>query len=217
MAGGEVTWHGHLVSRAQREARAGHKGCVVWFTGLSGSGKSTIANLVDRTLHERGARSFVLDGDNVRHDLTASPTLLRERHGDELAARFGLGFSPVDRAENIRRVGAVARLFAEAGLITLCAFVSPYRRDRDAVRASLSAEDFLEVYVDTPLGDCEERDPKGLYRRARAGELTGMTGIDAPYEAPTKPELMLPGGREDPEALAARVIALLEDRSILGA
>ncbi|HJT30690.1 MAG TPA: adenylyl-sulfate kinase [Pirellulales bacterium] len=204
-----VHWHEHSVTRPEREKLNGHQGCVIWFTGLSGCGKSTVANLVDHKLHSQGKRSFVLDGDNVRHGLNAGPGMLKERHGDEFAKRFGLGFSAQDREENIRRIGAVAKLFCDAGLITLTAFISPYRRDRDAVRASLAAGDFIEVLVDAPLEICESRDPKGLYKKARAGELKGFTGIDDPYEAPAKPELVLDAAHKDAETLAEEVIAYL--------
>ncbi|HEX4129902.1 MAG TPA: adenylyl-sulfate kinase [Pirellulales bacterium] len=207
-----VVWHEHGATRLQREQLAGHRGCVVWFTGLSGSGKSTVANLVDQQLLERKVRSFVLDGDNLRHGLCATPQMLESGYGGELAKRFGLGFSALDRQENIRRVGAVARLFAEAGVITLTAFVSPYRRDRDAVRASLPADDFIEVFVDTPLSVCERRDPKGLYAKARAGTLKGMTGIDDPYEPPTAAELVLAGGEKSAQALASEVLGFLQKR-----
>ena len=204
-----VHWHEHSVTRAERERLNGHQGCVIWFTGLSGCGKSTVSNLVDHKLHSQGRRSYVLDGDNVRHGLNAGPGMLKERHGEEFAKRFGLGFSAQDREENIRRIGAVAKLFCEAGAITLTAFISPYRRDRDAVRASMAAGDFIEVLVDAPLEVCESRDPKGLYKKARAGELKGFTGIDDPYEAPEKPELVLDAGKKDAETLADEVIAYL--------
>ena len=151
---------------------------------MSACGKSTVANLVDHKLHSAGMHSFVLDGDNVRMGLNAGPGMLKERHGEEFAKRFGLGFSAQDREENIRRIGAVAKLFCEAGLVTLTAFISPYRRDRDAVRATMKDGDFIEIFVDAPLEVCEKRDPKGLYKKARAGELKGFTGIDDPYEAP---------------------------------
>src|SRR5918993_2754683 len=140
----EIVWHPHSVSRAEREQLNGHRGCVVWFTGLSGCGKSTIANAVDQKLYDRGVRSYVLDGDNVRHGLNATPQLLAPRYGKPFAERFGLGFGQQDREENIRRVGAVARLMCDAGLVTLTAFVSPYRADRDAIRASLDVVDFIE-------------------------------------------------------------------------
>ncbi|MCH7753109.1 MAG: adenylyl-sulfate kinase, partial [Planctomycetes bacterium] len=156
-----VVWHEQAVSRGDRERLNGHRGCVVWFTGLSGCGKSTIANLVDQMLHQRGVRSYVLDGDNVRHGLNATPQLLADRYGNVFAERFGLGFSQQDREENIRRVGAVANLLCDAGLVALTAFVSPYRLDRDSVRNSMAPGDFLEVFVDAPLEVCEARDPKG--------------------------------------------------------
>ena len=204
-----VVWHQHAVSRADRERLNGHRGCVVWFTGLSGCGKSTVANLVDQKLYERNLRSYVLDGDNIRHGLSATPQMLAERYGQPFADRFGLGFGQQDREENIRRVGAVARLMCDAGLITLTAFVSPYRSDRDAVRASLEPGDFIEVFVDAPLEVCESRDPKGLYKKARAGQLKGFTGIDAPYEAPSAPELVLKSAELPPDALADEVLRFL--------
>jgi adenylylsulfate kinase len=204
-----VTWHEHSVSRDEREQLNKHKGCVIWFTGLSACGKSTVANLVDHKLHKRGQHSFVLDGDNVRMGLNAGPGMLKERHGEEFAKRFGLGFSAQDREENIRRIGAVAKLFCDAGLVTLTAFISPYRRDRDAVRATMKDGDFIEIFVDAPLEVCEKRDPKGLYKKARAGELKGFTGIDDPYEAPAKPELVLDAGAKDAETLADEVITFL--------
>jgi adenylylsulfate kinase len=204
-----VTWHEHSVSRDEREQLNGHKGCVIWFTGLSACGKSTVANLVDHMLHKRGLHSFVLDGDNVRMGLNAGPGMLKERHGEEFSKRFGLGFSAQDREENIRRIGAVAKLFCDAGLVTLTAFISPYRRDRDAVRATMKDGDFIEIFVEAPIEVCEKRDPKGLYKKARAGELKGFTGIDDPYEAPLKPELVLNAGTKNAEALADEVIAYL--------
>jgi adenylylsulfate kinase len=206
----QVHWHEHAVSREQRENRNGQAGCVVWLTGLSACGKSTIANLLDHRLHSMGLHSFVLDGDNVRHGLNASPAMLKERHGEEFAKRFGLGFSAQDREENIRRIGAVAKLFCDAGLIAVTAFISPYRVDRDRVRASLPAGDFIEVFVDAPIEVCETRDPKGLYKKARAGELKGFTGIDDPYEAPLQPELRLDAGSKSPEMLADEVLACLK-------
>lgn len=205
-----VRWHPQAVTRHERERQAGHRGGVVWFTGLSGCGKSTLANLVDQRLHARGIRSFVLDGDNVRHGLNAAPALLRDRYGAALAERFGLGFGADDRAENIRRIGAVAELFTQAGILVLTAFVSPYRRDRDAVRALLPTGDFVEVFVRAPLDVCEARDPKGLYRRARAGELQGFTGIDDPYEEPLAPELVVDSATRPAPDLAAEVLGWLE-------
>lgn len=205
-----VVWHDHSVSREEREQLNGNRGCVVWFTGLSACGKSTVSNLVDHKLHAAGKHSFVLDGDNVRMGLNASPQILKDRHSETFAKRFGLGFSAEDREENIRRIGSVAKLFAEAGVIALTAFISPYRRDRDAVRATMKDGDFLEVFVDTPIEICEQRDPKGLYKKARAGEIKGFTGIDDPYEAPVKPELVLDGGKKDAETLADEVLAFLK-------
>ena len=204
-----VVWHEHSVTREDREQLNGHRGCVVWFTGLSGCGKSTIANVVDKLLHERGVRSYLLDGDNVRHGLNATPEMLANRYGEEFGKRFGLGFSQQDREENIRRVGAVAGLLSNAGLVTLTAFVSPFRSDRDIVRSSLPAGDFLEVFVDASLETCESRDPKGLYKKARAGEISNFTGISSPYEPPKSAELVLDSNNLAPPELAAQVVELL--------
>ncbi len=215
----QVVWHDHAISRSQREQLNGHRGCVLWFTGLSGCGKSTVANLVDHKLHQSGAHTFLLDGDNVRHGLNASPAILEPVHGTAFAERFGLGFSAADREENIRRIGAVAELFATAGVITITAFVSPYRRDREAVRRRLEAAgqvgDFIEVFVDAPLEVCEARDPKGLYKQARAGQLKGFTGIDDPYEIPTHPELHLDAAQRTPDELAELVISYLREHGLL--
>lgn len=211
----QVFWHQHAVSRAEKEKLNGNRGCVLWFTGLSGSGKSTIANLVDHKLHELGKHSFVLDGDNVRHNLNASPKILAESHSEEFAKRFGLGFSAQDREENIRRIGAVAKLFVESGTIALTAFISPYRADRDGVRKMMEVGDFFEVYVSTSLEACEKRDPKGLYKKARAGEIKGFTGIDDPYEEPLEPELVLDGTERPAEELADEVIYFLKSRGII--
>ena len=200
-----VTWHQQSVER--------QRGCVVWFTGLSGSGKSTVANCVDSLLQESKANGFVLDGDNIRHGLNASFEILEPVHGEEFAKRFGLGFGPQDREENIRRIGCVAEIFCSAGSIALTAFVSPYRADRDRVRelvtATGDAVDFVEVFVDTPIEICESRDPKGLYKKARAGEIKGFTGIDAPYEAPKNPEIHLDGS-QPVEQLAQQTIDFLK-------
>ena len=200
----EVVWHEQSVQR--------NRGCVVWFTGLSGRGKSTVANCVDVKLNELGFNSFVLDGDNIRHGLNASPEILEPVHGAEFAQRFGLSFAAQDREENIRRIGCVADIFCSTGMLALTAFVSPYRADRDRVRAlvskSGSAEDFVEVFVDTPIEICEQRDPKGLYKKARAGEIKGFTGIDAPYEAPVNPEVHLDGA-QPVEAIADQVVDYL--------
>ncbi|MDP2471454.1 MAG: adenylyl-sulfate kinase [Candidatus Palauibacterales bacterium] len=170
-----VHWHEGHVSREDRESRNGNRGAILWFTGLSGSGKSTLANGVDHRLHELGVSSYVLDGDNVRHGL----------NGD-------LGFSPEDRTENIRRIGEVAKLFADAGTLALTAFISPYRDDRDRIRATTARpNDFVEIFVSCPLDVCEQRDPKGLYKKARAGEIPEFTGISAPYEEPLSPQLVV--------------------------
>jgi adenylylsulfate kinase len=210
----QVIWHPHSVSRQERERLNGHAGCVVWFTGLSGSGKSTVANLVDRALYDAGVHSVLLDGDNVRHGLNASPAMLGE-YGDEFARRFGLTFASEDRRENIRRIAAVAELFASAGLVTLTAFVSPYRVDRAEVRQRIEASrpgSFIEVFVDAPLEVCESRDPKGLYKKARAGQLASFTGVDDAYELPENPELRLETAKLLPDALAANVLAFLQPR-----
>jgi adenylylsulfate kinase len=212
----QVHWHEHAVSHGERETLNGNKGCVVWFTGLSACGKSTVANLVDHKLHSMGKHSFVLDGDNIRHGLNAGPGMLRPVHGEEFAKRFGLGFSAQDREENIRRIGAVSKLFCEAGVIAITAFISPYRVDRDRVRDSLPKGNFVEIFVDTPIEVCETRDPKGLYKKARAGELKGFTGIDDPYEAPLHAELVLDGGTKTAETLADEVIAYLRSLGKLG-
>jgi adenylylsulfate kinase len=188
-----VHWHEGHVSREEREESNGHRGAIIWFTGLSGSGKSTVANAVEHELFRRRCVTYVLDGDNIRHGL----------NGD-------LGFSPEDRAENIRRIGEVARLFADSGAIVLTAFISPYREDRDRVRSIASREaDFIEVYVSCPLDICEERDPKGLYSKARAGEIPEFTGIGAPYEAPASPELIIDTGVNDVAECADQVLAFL--------
>jgi adenylylsulfate kinase len=208
-----VTWHEHSVSRRDHEKLNGHQGCVLWFTGLSGCGKSTVANAVESLLHKQGFHTFLLDGDNIRHGLNATAAMLKQDHGDVFAKRFGLGFSAQDREENIRRIGEVAQLFCSGAIIVLTAFVSPYRRDRDAVRRRLEQAgnpgDFVEIFVDTPIEVCESRDPKGLYKKARAGEIRQFTGIDDPYEAPTSPELTLAGGDEPPEKLAQQVVDYL--------
>ena len=209
-----VTWHDHQVTRNNRESMNGHKGCVIWFTGLSGSGKSTIANALDYKLHQWGKHSVVLDGDNVRHSLNAGPTMLLETHGERFAQRFGLRFDAMDREENIRRIGSVAQLFSQAGIIALTAFISPYRIDRDRVRDNLLSGEFIEVFVDTPIEVCESRDPKGLYKKARAGKIKGFTGIDDPYEPPLSPELVLSAAKKTPDVLADEVMTYLQQQGI---
>lgn len=190
-----IVWHPNSVSREDREATLGQRGTVVWLTGLSGCGKSTIANGLEQRLHELGLATLVLDGDNVRHGLCAPPERLVTEHGEAFATRFGLGFSAEDRQENIRRIATVAQLFVSAGLITITAFVSPYREDRQRARRLIEQAgeqgDFVEIFVDTPLAVCERRDPKGLYKKARAGEIKQFTGISDPYEPPESPELHL--------------------------
>jgi len=193
-----VTWHAHHVSRAERARIKGHGAAVLWFTGLSGAGKSTIANAVETLLNARGVHTYLLDGDNVRHGLNGN-----------------LGFSAEDRVENIRRLGEVAKLMVDAGLITLTAFISPYRADRARVRDLLAPGEFIEIHCDTPLATCEARDPKGLYRKARAGEIRDFTGIDAPYETPEAPEIVLDSGSRDVEALAREVVRYLETHGIV--
>lgn len=187
-----VVWHQATVTRERREAQNGHRGAIVWFTGLSGAGKSTLAHAVEEHLHLMGCRTFVLDGDNVRHGLC----------GD-------LGFSAEDRVENIRRIGEVARLFMEAGVIVLTAFISPFRDDRNRVRAMAKPGEFIEIYCQCPVEVCEQRDVKGLYRRARAGEIGQFTGISSPYEAPDAPELVVSTSEESLHDCVEQVIALL--------
>ena len=173
-ASDNVVWHHATVTRARREAQNGHRGAIIWFTGLSGAGKSTLAHAVEEYLHQMGCRTFGLDGDNMRHGLC----------GD-------LGFSAADRVENIRRVGEVAKLFMEAGVIVLTAFISPFRGDRNKVRAMVQPGEFVEIYCQCPVEVCEQRDTKGLYKKARAGEIGQFTGISSPYEAPDRPELVV--------------------------
>lgn len=195
-----VTWHAHKVTREDRQKLNGHRGAVLWFTGLSGCGKSTIANAVDQLLHEKGVHTFVLDGDNIRMGLNKN-----------------LGFSPEDRTENIRRIGEVAKLFADGATIVSTAFISPYKADRDMVRALLPQGEFVEILVQASLETCESRDPKGLYKKARAGEIKEFTGISAPYEAPANPEIVLDSDNKGIEELAREVIAYLTTKGILPA
>jgi bifunctional enzyme CysN/CysC len=195
-----VTWHDSGVARAERIARTGSSGATVWLTGLSGSGKSTIAVALLERLSGRGVLTYVLDGDNLRHGL----------NGD-------LGFSDADRAENVRRVGEVARLFADAGLIAIAPVISPFRAGRDQVRAThdQSGLCFLEVFADAPLEVCEARDPKGLYARARAGELRGLTGVDDPYEAPGRPDVTVSTGTTSPDEAATAILEALVARGVV--
>ena len=193
-----IRWHDALVSRADRQAQNGHNSVILWFTGLSGAGKSTLAHAVERRLHESGCRTFVFDGDNVRHGLCAD-----------------LGFSAEDRSENIRRVGEMAKLFIEAGVIALTAFISPYRADRARVRALVAPGDFIEIYCRCPLEVCEQRDVKGLYSKARQGVIQEFTGISSRYEAPENAELVLDTGDMPLEMCVEKVLALLRERCIL--
>ncbi|HAU5562953.1 TPA: adenylyl-sulfate kinase [Serratia fonticola] len=192
-----VVWHDHPVTREEREQQHGHQGVVLWFTGLSGSGKSTVAGALEQALHRAGVSTYLLDGDNVRHGLCRD-----------------LGFSEDDRKENIRRVGEVAKLMVDAGLVVLTAFISPHRAERQMVRDLLGTGQFVEVFVDTPLAVCEARDPKGLYKKARAGELRNFTGIDSVYEAPDAPEIHL-DGEQLVTNLTAQLLDLLRHRDII--
>ncbi len=193
-----IVWHPGHVERASRIAVTGGPGATLWLTGLSGSGKSTIAHLAETLLIDSGRGAYTLDGDNIRHGLNAD-----------------LGFSTVDRAENVRRIGEVARLMADAGLVVFAPLISPYSRDRDAVRRThqVAGIDFFEVFVDTPITVCEQRDPKGLYAKARAGEITQFTGVNDPYEAPEAPDLTLDATDTDPAVLALQLLTLLDSPS----
>jgi adenylylsulfate kinase len=195
-----ITWHQGQVERKDREKLLGQRGVTLWLTGLSGSGKSTVAVAAEKALLQRGHLAYVLDGDNVRHGLNKN-----------------LGFSPEDRTENIRRIAEVAKLFSEAGVIALTSFISPYRADRDAARAIFAPGDFVEVHVSTSLETCESRDPKGLYKKARAGQIPDFTGISAPYEAPLRPELVLDTGALSVEESVAALLRFLEGKGYLSA
>lgn len=193
-----LTWHEGQVTRATREAQRGHKGATLWFTGLSGAGKSTVAARVEEILVARGHSVYVLDGDNVRHGLNSD-----------------LGFTRADRDENTRRVAEVAKLFTDAGVIVLTAIISPYQHERDQVRSKMDAGDFVEIYVAADLATCEARDPKGLYKKARRGEIQDFTGVSSPYEAPQKPELVIDTAVKDLNACAAEVVLFLEERGYI--
>jgi adenylylsulfate kinase len=195
-----LTWHLGTVSRAERQQLLDQKGVTLWLTGLSASGKSTIACIVEQMLLHRKKHAYRLDGDNIRMGLNNN-----------------LGFSAEDRSENIRRIGEVAKLFTDAGVIVLASFISPYRRDRDAVRALLPAGEFVEVYVKVSLAGAEKRDPKGLYRKARAGEIKGFTGIDDPYEEPERPEILIDTESKSPAQAAEQIVSYLEARGYLTA
>ena len=192
-----IVWHNPTVTRKRRQELNGHRSCVLWFTGLSGAGKSTLAHAVEEMLHRQGCRTFVLDGDNVRHGLSSD-----------------LGFSDEDRKENIRRIAEAAKLMSEAGVITLTAFISPFREDRALARDLMPEEDFLEIYCKAELATCEARDPKGLYKKARAGLIKNYTGIDSPYEEPGVPELIVDTDQLSLEESAALVLQLLVDKGV---
>jgi adenylylsulfate kinase len=200
MKSSNTVWHHATVTRTRREKLNGHKGALVWFTGLSGSGKSTLAHAVEERLHQAGCRTFVLDGDNVRHGLCAD-----------------LGFSDEARTENIRRVGEAAKLFVEAGVVVLTAFISPFEGDRERVRRLAGSYNFIEIYCQCPLAVCEQRDVKGLYKRARAGEIAYFTGISSPYEPPHAPDLAVETSVLTLEESVAKVLELLQERRIVNA
>ncbi len=193
-----VVWHNATITKADRHRMNGHKSAILWYTGLSGAGKSTLANKVEEKLFERGIHTYVLDGDNIRHGLNK-----------------GLGFTAEDRKENIRRIGEVAKLFVDAGAFVSTAFISPYQGDREMVRSIVEPGEFIEIYVYAPLEICEERDPKGLYKKARAGEIKHFTGIDDPYEAPANPELLINTGENNLETCAATIMKYLEDNGYI--
>ena len=193
-----LTWHQALIGKADRARQKRQRPCVIWFTGLSGAGKSTLANALEHALFERGHHSYLLDGDNVRHGLNRD-----------------LGFSDADREENIRRIAEVAKLFVDAGLIVMTAFISPFRADRQLARQLLGADEFVEVHVATPLAVCEERDPKGLYRKARAGQIPNFTGIDSAYEPPLEPEVVVDTAGHDLDACVGQMLGHLERLKII--
>ncbi|MEC1647583.1 adenylyl-sulfate kinase [Bacillus halotolerans] len=193
-----IVWHPAVIQKSDRQSLNGHKSCALWFTGLSGSGKSVLANAVDEKLYHMGIRSYVLDGDNIRHGLNRD-----------------LGFRAEDRIENIRRIGEVAKLFVDSGQMILTAFISPFREDRDMVRALFPDGEFLEIYVKCPLQICEQRDPKGLYKKARNGDIKHFTGIDSPYEAPLSPDLIIESDQTSIADGADLIIKKLQHKGII--
>ncbi len=195
-----IVWHNQHVTKATRVARNSHKPCILWFTGLSGSGKSTIANATEYALFELGCHTYLLDGDNVRHGLNKD-----------------LGFENEDRIENIRRIGEVSKLFVDAGLIVITAFISPFLNDRNSIRTLVEKEEFIEVFIDTPLNICEQRDPKGLYQKARAGKIPNFTGISSPYEPPIKPEIHIQTHNQSIQQSAEIIITYLKDNGYIHA
>lgn len=196
--GNNITWHHSSISKKERHNLNQHKSCVLWFTGLSGSGKSTLANAVDYALFHEGFRSYVLDGDNIRHGLNKD-----------------LSFNAEDRKENIRRIGEVAKLFVDSGQIVSTAFISPFLEDRAMVREMFEADEFIEIYVNCPIQVCESRDPKGLYKKARNGEIPDFTGISSPYEPPSSPEINIETDKMTIEQSVKKIIAFLKDKKIL--
>ena len=190
-----IVWHSHKITKAQRSALKKQRPCILWFTGLSGSGKSTIANAVEGKLYEMGRHTYLLDGDNIRHGLNKE-----------------LGFSDEDRVENIRRIGEVSKLFVDSGTIVLSAFISPFRSDREKVRELVEEDEFIEIFVDVPLEVCEARDPKGLYKKARKGEIGDFTGISSPYEAPENPEIRLLAHEKSIEESVEQIIDYLREK-----
>ncbi|WML31653.1 adenylyl-sulfate kinase [Neobacillus sp. OS1-32] len=196
--GKNITWHQSTVTKTNRQEMNGHRSCVLWFTGLSGSGKSTLANAVDHALFSQGFNSYVLDGDNIRHGLNSD-----------------LGFTKEDRRENIRRIGEVARLFVDSGQIVLTAFISPFLEDRELVRKMFPKDEFIEIYLHCPIEVCETRDPKGLYKKARIGEISEFTGISSPYEAPRQAEIVIETNKLTIEQSVKQIMLYLIERKIL--
>ncbi|WP_371017765.1 adenylyl-sulfate kinase [Pseudalkalibacillus sp. JSM 102089] len=198
MKSSNITWHESQVTKSDRQELNNHKSPILWFTGFSGAGKSTLSVAVEKKLHSKGIRTYILDGDNVRHGLNKN-----------------LGFSPEDRKENIRRIGEVSGLFSDAGVMTLTAFISPYREDREMVREIVNKEEFIEIYVKCDLKECENRDPKGLYKKARNGEIKGFTGIDAPYEEPSSPEIIVETDKQTLEDSVSEIIRYLQKKKYI--
>ncbi|WP_059103145.1 adenylyl-sulfate kinase [Shouchella shacheensis] len=194
----EIVWHEAAVQKEERQKRNAHKSCVLWFTGLSGAGKSTLANALDTTLFAQGATTYVLDGDNIRHGLN-----------------HDLGFSNEDRQENIRRIGEVAKLFVDAGTIVSTAFISPFQEDRDSVREKLGEGEFIEVFVKCSLDECERRDVKGLYEKARSGKIPSFTGISSPYEEPSQPELVIETDQQTVEESVEEILRYLQSKEMI--
>ncbi|TMO54855.1 adenylyl-sulfate kinase [Pseudoalteromonas phenolica] len=194
-----IVWHNYAVNKSQRSEQKGHKPVILWFTGFSGSGKSTVAGALESALHQQGVHTYLLDGDNVRHGLCKD-----------------LGFSDEDRVENIRRVGELSKLMVDAGLVVLTAFISPFQAERDMVRNLVGDGEFIEVFLDTPLDVCEQRDPKGLYKKARAGEIKHFTGIDSDYQVPINPEIRIDTSANSLEQSVQQLVAYLKDKQVIG-